>query len=1094
MSSGPKNNALSDNNGANVLHFDHFVEKLHDANVGIAAPETTETRDTYNSARLRFNSLTLEELSDELERRTKETQRLQEEVENATKRALERVSCTYSINSTPPHSCHTPMFNMNGSPGDSNIQSAHRQAVIQPLTYSLDGLSLEVARRDISFPANEGLENAIEDYSQQVSDLQKQLNKSHDQQEQQKFHFRQTIIKLQTKLQEFQMERDVLSDLRMKDSRKHADQMEKMLCMLQELQSTKRSGEQKLQETEDEAMSLSRKVETIEQTINEVCPTLMSQEKQCGHDCLTSPDTAASPRQLPTGDLAAKVLEEDFDDDTDKLQERLSLAMEQLGSEECQGNAELLLKKQKERMEQLITSHDQEVATLTNKLSSSKSNNAILCVKLERLQKHAERQASLHRCQVNELESALSIHKDKVCCLEQQLMQAQSQVEEAQRGRGRSLQQAEELESQLGLLTLEMCQAREDLAQEKEQKTQLQERSAGLGITVEELRKEMEERSLAVQQLDTLVGTVREDCQAQMEAVRCGAQQQWELQEEAKALRWQLEVAWEQLHRAGEEEARLQALLEQRAQEGKKTQALLREKEEELQLRQQEAQQGRTRLEEAQGRSQTLRAEAETLRLKLDDREKMVEVLRLQIESSAQMTVQHGRTIDSLHQEKSHFSNQLNQHKLEIQQLRAELDQHKSGLAALEQERHQLQASVSEQRNRVQEATLEKQQLTAQLEVQHMQLLTLTKAHKELQRLYSSKNEEHEGAALKLRSQLKNAHAELDQARSTLRTLEGADGHGLQVAMGMQEQITARREQIDSLQGRIQQLEETMEKLHQEKRYQNLESRRQVQELASVREEKRQLSVELEALCSKERQHRDRISELEAALHKMSESFADCQDFIQLQEQEFFRLKLQHALDLKELQGQNLRAALSVTPSALVSPIPSALTTPPSSQQASDTLIESQRLQGSPTLELRSLVRELRGVISENHRPHTGNTTSGSSFLRRRSAPERVHRTTFCNSSGMAKEVTAGSKLTKETYSSESQLPRPAEPNGNNFSNTFNESHVSSPTTAPRYTSSPQPVSLGRRSPVHCLLTSDPYSKQPQSRPEAASSLTNVFI
>lgn len=32
---------------------------------------------------------------------------------------------------------------------------------------------------------------------------------------------------------------------------------------------------------------------------------------------------------------------------------------------------------------------------------------------------------------------------------------------------------------------------------------------------------------------------------------------------------------------------------------------------------------------------------------------------------------------------------------------------------------------------------------------------------------------------------------------------------------------------------------------------------------------------------------------------KMSEKFTDCQDFIQLQEQDFFRLKLQHALDLK---------------------------------------------------------------------------------------------------------------------------------------------------------------------------------------------------
>lgn len=40
---------------------------------------------------------------------------------------------------------------------------------------------------------------------------------------------------------------------------------------------------------------------------------------------------------------------------------------------------------------------------------------------------------------------------------------------------------------------------------------------------------------------------------------------------------------------------------------------------------------------------------------------------------------------------------------------------------------------------------------------------------------------------------------------------------GLQVAMGMQKDITARREQIDSLHGRIQHLEETMEKLHQVK-------------------------------------------------------------------------------------------------------------------------------------------------------------------------------------------------------------------------------------------------------------------------------------
>lgn len=54
----------------------------------------------------------------------------------------------------------------------------------------------------------------------------------------------------------------------------------------------------------------------------------------------------------------------------------------------------------------------------------------------------------------------------------------------------------------------------------------------------------------------------------------------------------------------------------------------------------------------------------------------------------------------------------------------------------------------------------------------------ISEEHKELQQLHSSKNEEHEGVVLKLQSQLRNTHDELDQVRSTLRTLEGADGHG----------------------------------------------------------------------------------------------------------------------------------------------------------------------------------------------------------------------------------------------------------------------------------------------------------------------------
>ena len=43
----------------------------------------------------------------------------------------------------------------------------------------------------------------------------------------------------------------------------------------------------------------------------------------------------------------------------------------------------------------------------------------------------------------------------------------------------------------------------------------------------------------------------------------------------------------------------------------------------------------------------------------------------------------------------------------------------------------------------------------------------------------------------------------------------GVSCAGLQVAMGMQQRITAGREQVDSLQGRIQQQEAAMEELYQ---------------------------------------------------------------------------------------------------------------------------------------------------------------------------------------------------------------------------------------------------------------------------------------
>ncbi|XP_041643766.1 coiled-coil domain-containing protein 158-like [Cheilinus undulatus] len=971
------------NSGARVLQA---VSPSSHSKPTQAAAGITETHDAC--LQQKFNSLTLDELSAELDSRTKETQRLQEEVEHATKLALQKFGRTYSIHSSPGQSCNNHSFNFYGSPEDSSVLQTQQHVVTQPPVYDLDSFNQMGAPKDNCSPKEEVFENVMDGCLQKLSDLH--LRETPAQPQQETLTMDEAFMNLQTELHKVHMEKDVLSDLRLKDSRTHVVQMEKMLCMLEELQNIKKAGDQKLQETEQETLALNRKVDSLERNLKEMCNAVLSQEKHCGDNVVTSTKFTMPGSRHPAH------LTNDLKEETNKLHEPF---LEQHGSEESSG-----VINKKERFEDLIACVCQEMALLTDKLYSSKNNSINLSAKLELLKKLAERQVSLHQCQLSELESTLGSYKDQVCCLEKQLSEAQSQLVDAQREREQSVRQTEELQSQLHQLK------------------------------------------------------------------RCDEKQRCELQEEVKVLRGQLEAAKMQLCRDEEERTCLEALLEQRAQEGRKSQELLEEKTKELYLRQQNAKQLYGRLEEAEQQCQILQAQGETLRLQLDDRERMMGVLRLQMESSIQMAVQHSHTIDNLHQENSLISNQLNQQKQEVQQLRAELEQRKSELSAAEQKKQQLQASVAEQSQRVQEETMKKQQVTSQLEVQRVKFLTLTEKHQQLQHLHICKSKEQGGVVLKLQSQLKNTHNELDQVKSTLRTLEGADGHGLQVAMEMQKKITARREQIDSLQGKIQHLEETMEKLLQEKHQQSLQHQHQLQELSFIREEKRQLRSELETLCSKDKQLRDRISQLEALLHKMSESFADCQDFIQLQEQEFFRLKLKHALDLKELQGQNLTA-----PPDLDFPSSSALPAPPSSQHASSTHITQQK---SSVKEFRSLAKELQGVISENHRPHTENNAAPGSIFRRRSAPERERRTIF--STDEAEEIKAASRLRRKTCSSESHVLKTAELNGNKMnSKTYSKScAVLSPATTGRYISSPQLLSLGRKSPVHSLLTSDPNSQQ----------------
>ncbi|XP_065140485.1 coiled-coil domain-containing protein 158-like [Paramisgurnus dabryanus] len=330
--------------------------------------------------------------------------------------------------------------------------------------------------------------------------------------------------------------------------------------------------------------------------------------------------------------------------------------------------------------------------------------------------------------------------------------------------------------------------------------------------------------------------------------------------------------------------------------------------------------------------------------------------------SSRLIFEEHSLNSDMIRDE-NFLTNQIEVLKVENQQLKAALRRVELRLSTMESERVCRQVSLSEKICSVHQLTAEKQQMSAELGVKQTQLIQMKEEKDALTELMGRKN----GENLKLKTQLQNVQAELNRTRSSLRTLEGSEGHGVMVAQGMQRQITAKREQIDFLQVQIHLLEETVEKLMLEKHQQALEAQRQEQELMSEKEIRKTLEVEVKASHTQQQELKDKAEKLEASLYKISDSFSECQDLIQKQEHDIMRLKLQHALDLKELQSQNLRN-VSRSPVGL-------------HQSSFKDLLELKVCE--PSMGLKRFVSERR---DDEHGSHVGTS------FRRRSEEDRQYR------------------------------------------------------------------------------------------------------
>ncbi|KAM9086259.1 coiled-coil domain-containing protein 158 isoform 2-T2 [Megaptera novaeangliae] len=854
-------------------------------------------------------------------------------------------------------------------------------------------VELDSHRKVIPYPGKEHIERVLEEYSHQVKDLQRRLNESNELHEKQTFYLRQSVIDLQTKLQEMQMERDAMADIRRRESQSQEDLRNQLQNTVHELEAAKCLKDDMLKESNTQIEQLRKMMLSHEGVLQEIRSVLVDFEEASGKK-IYEHDSMSTIHFRSMGSAISKILR-DLDTEISYLKGRIFPVEDQLETlkSESQNKIELLLQQHQDRIEQLISEHETERAGLTEKASSARSQANSIQSQLEIIQEQARNQNSMYMRQLSDLESTVSqlrselreakrMYEDKIEELEKQLVLANSELTEARTERDQFSQESGNLDDQLQKLLADLHKREKELSLEKEQNRRLWDRDTGNSITIDHLRRELDDRNMGVQRLEALLKAVKSECQGQMERQMAAIQGKNESLEKVSSLTAQLESTKEMLRKVVEELTAKKLTLESSERTVSDLTASLQEKERAIEATNSEIVKLRSRvdlkLQELQhlknegGHLRNVQTECEALKLQMAEKDKVIEILRQQIENMTQLVGQHGRTAGAMQVEKAQLEKEVNDRRLELQEVKvlkdkkdAKIRELEARVSDLELEKVKLVNAGSERLRAVKDIKQERDHLLSEVKASRNELNSLTEDYEVLKRNFRNKSEEMETTTNKLKMQLKSAQSELEQTRNTLKSMEGSDGHAMKVAMGMQKQITAKRGQIDALQSKIQFLEESMANANKEKHFLKEEKTKLSQELSTVATEKNKMAGELEVLRSQERRLKEKVANMEVALDK----FAECQDIIQRQEQESVRLKLQHTLDVKELKGPGYTSNSSVKP-RLLQPSSAAHShsNVPSSQSAASFLSHHStepNTKEDPTRDLKQLLQELRSVINE---------------------------------------------------------------------------------------------------------------------------------
>ncbi|XP_029873739.1 coiled-coil domain-containing protein 158 isoform X2 [Aquila chrysaetos chrysaetos] len=1060
-------------------------------------------------------SKNIQELREELERQTKEALKLPEET---TKFPVESVRCSLNpeeslpSGSMPSVGAASPFLNNQNVLASSIVSmvmenSASSGTGSSPpnsIFCSKYEIHTDSEKKTMNGAGKERTENILEEYSQKGRDVQKRLNETTELCEQQKINLRLIIADLQTKLMEVQLERDALQDTRQKESQCQENVKIQLKNTVQELEAANQLQEEMLREADSQTEHLKKMVHSHKEVLLELHGILMDYEDSTGkklyeHENITS-------LHIQSLSTAFADILRDLDSEVSYLKEKVVLVEEELES----------LKKDSQSQKQLLLQQHQN-------REQTRNQNSVLAHQGS----HLESTVSQLR---SELREAKKVYEDKVEDLEKQLHLAQSEIAEAQTEQDQCSQESGNLNDQIHQLLTELHKKDIELSLEKEQNKRFWDRNTDNSITIDHLRKQLDNKNIQLQCMENTVKEMKTECCRQMERQMAAVKEKKESIGRISSLTVQLESTKETLCKVKEDLTAKQINLEAAEKTLSTLTACLQEKERALEVTSKEIKKLHSQLGSRMQELQHLKneedclhnvqSECETLKLQVLEKERIIEVFQKQIDNMTQIVGQSSRTAGAMEVEKSQFIKERNDWKLKVEELKiakdekeARIHELEARLSELELEKVKLVNTCTERLHALNDTKLEKDQLMNELQATRSELAGLAEGFEDLKRDYQGKIEEMKNTADQLKMQLKSAQAELEQTRTALRTMEGSDGNAMKVAVGMQKQITAKRGQIDALQSKIKFLEEAMTNAAKEKHYLREENSKLSQELSYITAENTKIAGELEILRSQSKHLKEKIPKMETALDKASMQFAECQCIIQCQEQEAMRFRLQHTLDVKELQGPGYSSAsasgklrhivpLSHLHSAVVSPSLNLASCPP------PMLSKPGILKEEPLQDLKRILQEL--TRSDNDIPSVDlcnndinggrkwplatmrNTVGGAS---RGCAAVFSLRSDPCKRETAARDSATESIMEKDTFGRDPSCLHTADRQPQGVTSLGDACIFSA---APCYISSPKKVSreerYRERSPVHLLLTAPPddLAAGPSASPEHRPSTRKV--